>query len=199
MANTSKPMGFVPARHIHGGMFAVGNEYTVAASNTIVPGDLVTLSSESDADGVMKVAVATSGSVPLGVCLGVQPVSRTGLSGSGATTVDLNTPGAMVATAGERVIVCDDPQVIYEAEVTGALTSAMFGLNATISAGTYDTATGRSGHKVAISTTATTATLPVKLLSLARKVNNEIGESAKIYVKLNGAQLGDGTGTAGVA
>lgn len=200
MANTSKIMGLVPANDLGGGFFSTAQEYTVAASNTIVPGDLVRLGSKSDTDGVMEVVAYTTGSANvLGVCVGVQPVSRTGTSGSGSTTVDLNTPGAMVATAGDRILVNTDHHTIYEAEATGALTTAIFGLNAEISAAGYSTTTGRSGMSVDVTTAATTATLPVKILGLVRRPKNEIATAAKVLVQVNTSSLGGGTGTVGVA
>jgi hypothetical protein len=47
-------------------------------------------------------------------------------------------------------------------------------------------------------TAATTATLPIRLLGLARRANNAFGAYATWLVKINVHELGTGTGAAGV-
>ena len=90
--------------------------------------------------------------------------------------------------SNEAVIaVCDDPDVIFEVQADGTATAAMVGLNAVlIYTNTGDTLNGRSGAELSITTApATTVGFQLNILRLVNRVDNEMGEFAKLEVRIN--------------
>jgi len=83
--------------------------------------------------------------------------------------------------------------------VAAATITANVGLNGQFTTTAGSTVTGASGMQLDSSGLATTATLPLKIVGFPQRPDNIPGDTYFSYwVKLNGAQLGDGTGTAGV-
>ena len=115
---------------------------------------------------------------------------------------DLNVPIYRRASTDRYVYVVDDPNVLFEIkcdDVGSTLAAADIGLNASIVVGSGNTTTGASGVELDTSTKATTATLELKIMELARRVDNELGSAnQKVIVKINNHQFGSHTGTAGV-
>lgn len=100
---------------------------------------------------------------------------------------------AYAAAAGAEVHVYDHPEQEFEMQSDGAVPAdaADIGKNYNI--------TGASGaHEIDNTSAATTATLPLKLLRIVPRVDNEIGANVRCVVKINNHQLGSHTGTAGV-
>ena len=80
----------------------------------------------------------------------------------------------------------------------GSYTAADMSLNANFRATAGNTSTGASGFDVDISTKATTATLPLKLVGVPNRPDNVVGDSfLNVYVMINNHQL-KGTGVLGV-
>ena len=118
----------------------------------------------------------------------------------------LDTPQYRAASTACYILVCDAPDVIYEVEaVTGSNASYSFavadvGLNADASTVAGSTVTGTSAAALNMAGAAVTATLQFKIMGVVQRPDNEItGAATKVLVKINNAQLGAGTGTAGVA
>ena len=105
------------------------------------------------------------------------------------------------------MLVADAPDLVYEVEaVTGAnavytYLSADVGLNAGHSTVSGNTATGNSGAALDMSTKATTATLPWKIVGAVIRPDNIVisgtSQGVKLHVKANNATLGNGTGATG--
>ena len=82
----------------------------------------------------------------------------------------------------------DDPNIIFEVQEIGTgtfLTSAAIGLNCDLVAGVPATGVKYSGWQLDNSTEATTSTLNMKLLGLARRSDNAFGQYAKWLCLIN--------------
>lgn len=197
MANVSRINGFRPVQNLNGspwnGQFTV---YFIPSSDgtAVFNGDAVKLSGLASANGVRAVTKAAVGDAIVGHVVGFS-----------VNPLNLNTPQYRVANAnvvdgGMYVQVCDDPNTIYEAQISGTVAAADVGLNANFADAGGSTTTGLSGETLDGSTKATTATLTYKIMDFVQKVDNEVGNpNAKIRVKINNHQLAVGTGVAGIA
>lgn len=199
MANVSRVNGLHPVRYLSGAQYnGAVNLYFIPngnASNVFV-GDPVKADTTGDtaaaggkAMGIQSVVPAAAGDAILGVVQGfvVDPTN-------------LNTPQFRAASTGRYVLVSDDPNVLYEVQTSnGTLGVADVGLNANIAVAAGSTATGSSGVTLDVSTAATTATLPLKIIGFTQRVDNDnTSANSKVVVKINNDQFGAGTGTAGV-
>lgn len=181
MANVDTPFGLRPVRYASGAPYnGAANVYSTAAGDgtAIYVGDPVTLSGTgSTINGVLYADVdqAATGNICVGVVIAVLPETRDSLIYRAASTV-------------RRLLVCDDPNVLYEIqEVSGgtALTADDIGLNANFVVAAGSATTGQSGVELNNATEATTATLDLQIVGLAAREDNAIGEHAKWLVKMN--------------
>ena len=209
MANISKIRGFTPVKHTNGSPYnGQANIYAVPASDgtALFVGDPVKLLADANAQGVQQVTKATAGAAVLGVVVGIintklDPIAG-GMTGG---SISIDTPVYRPASTGQYVLVCDSPDVVYEVEAsTGANAAYSFavadvGLNADLTTVAGSTTTGTSGASLNMAGAANTATLQWKILGVVQRPDNEItGQYTKVLVKINNAQMGAGTGTAGV-
>lgn len=178
MANLDMAFGLKPVLP-KGGCVQTTEYYVPASDGTaLFIGDPVIIAGGADADGVSTVTRATAASAGriTGVVVGFRP----------STTVIAN--GYRLASTAEYALVCDDPEQVFEIQedaVGGALAAADVGLNADLVAGTGSTVTKKSGFELDTSTKATTATLQLRILGFAQRVDNEIGANAKVLVRIN--------------
>ena len=102
--------------------------------------------------------------------------------------------------AGEKVIVADDPNQLFEVQADESDVDAQtdIGLNYDILATAGNSTYKCSRMELDSSTQNTTATLPLKLLRIQPRIDNALGGQVKCVVKINNHQLGSHTGTAGV-
>lgn len=191
MANVSRINGFKPAKT---GLGAPWNgqltKYYVTAGDTtaIFVGDLVSLNGQSDANGIRAVTKTAVGGAAVGAVVQVE-----------YDMANLNTPQYRPASTAMYVYVADDPNTVYEAQISGASpTATMVGQNANHIDSGGSTITGVSGEQVDSTTVGTTATLTLKILDYVQSPENEVGQYAKVRVKINNHQLAGGTGTLGV-
>ncbi len=212
MANVSRINGFRPIKHATGAPYnGQSNIYAVLASDAtaLFVGDPVILDGSAHSNGVASVTKATATGTVLGVVVGIIPAKMDPVSGAmSAGSITLDTPQYRPASTFQYVLVCDAPDVIYEAEAaTGANASYTYlladvGLNVGSTTVAGSTTTGTSGSTLDMSTKATTATLPWKILGAAQRVDNETvsgtSTAVKLLVKINQATLGNGTGATGV-
>lgn len=206
MANVSKPSGLKPVGYLNGSPWnGQARIYYVPATNATAlhVGDPVTrLTADADTNGVPSVVIGAAGAAICGVIVGVLPTAASvSLVGS---TIDLTRRSLPVSTAG-YVLVADDPNILFEIEegITGsgagtALTAAAIGNNANFVVIAPTNTYQDSGTLLDNSTEAVTATLNLKLMSLAQREDNAFGARAKWIVKINNHQYGSSTGTAGV-
>jgi len=178
MANQESAYGLRPVGLVGGGVNSTGTtEYEIASDNTdaiFQYGIVVPL-----AGGVITFAGATSGGTTqaLGVLTGVhyhdsvkkKPTWLNYWPGSGSVSVDTNYP--------VKAFVADNPNQLFQVATDASITSRATALtavfaNATLgtSARTGSTDTGRSNSALSVSSIATTATLPLRVVGI---VNDE--------------------------
>lgn len=180
MANTSRINGFKPVRYKNGSpyMGTVTKYFIPATDGTAVfVGDLVKLAGSADTDGTCPtVAQAAATNAVLGPVVAFAP-----------NPDNLNLSGQYRAASTARYCyVADSPELIFEAEAsngTPAVTDV--GLNADFAVGTGSTTTGKSASYVDFGTEATTSTLPLKIVRVFPRVDNEVGASVKLEVSIN--------------
>jgi len=208
MANTSKIRGFIPVKHMTGAPFnGQCNIYAVLASDgtALFVGDPVKPDGNGHTNGIMSVTKATQGASVLGVVVGILPAKMDPVSGTmTAGSIPLDTPQYRPASTLQYVLVADAPDIVYEVEaVTGSNSAYSFavadiGLNADLATVAGSTTTGTSAAALDMSTKATTATLQFKVLGTVNRVDNDsTGNNTKVWVKINNAVMGGGTGATG--
>lgn len=181
MANINRPFGYRPLRHVTGAPFnGQVSLYTVPATEaaTMAVGDLVDLAGTTDANGVRVVARAVAGGPAIGAIVGFSP-DYTNLQNSG-----------FKPTLTQRyVLVADSPDIIFEAQASGAYVAADSGLNAntTVTAATSNFGAGLSNMQVDMSTKAATSTLLLRILGpvLRPDVDLADGTNMKLEVMIN--------------
>lgn len=208
MASVSRINGFRPVKHINGSPYNGQAELAFVPSSdstVIMVGDAVKLAGDARAaTGAPTVTRAGATDVPLGIVVGIA------FSGVGDVTnvppvSDLNTPVYRRASTDRYLLVCTDPTVVYETQYAGtsvaaATITANVGLNGQFVTTAGNTTTGASGMQLDSTGLAATATLPLKIVGFPNRPDNIPGDTYfSYYVKLNGATLGDGTGSTGVA
>jgi hypothetical protein len=195
MANQSTAYGLRPIGLVGSGANSTGvTQYEIASDNTnaiyqygiVVP----------TADGVIDYAGATNGGTTqaLGVLMGVEyhdsvqkkPVWLNYWPGSGSVSVDTNYP--------VKAFVADNPNQLFKVASDASLTDRATALatvfaNASLgtSARTGSTDTGSSNSALSVSSIATTATLPLRIVGIMDDVANSDYTAAGIplIVRLN--------------
>jgi len=195
MANQSTAYGLRPIGLVGSGANSTGvTQYEIASDNTnaiyqygiVVP----------TADGVIDFAGATNGGTTqaLGVLMGVEyqdsvqkkPVWLNYWPGSGSVSVDTNYP--------VKAFVADNPSQLFKVASDASLTNRATALatvfaNASLgtSARTGSTDTGSSNSALSVSSVATTATLPLRIVGIMDDEANSDYTAAGIplIVRLN--------------
>jgi len=178
------PYGLLPINLIGGQVFAGSTRQIPIAANSataIFYGDLVKLA----ANGTVEKDAGTSAATPVGVFLGCTYVDPTfGL------TFRQFYPGAL--TFSTTAYVLDDPDALFKVAVVSSGTTISFvtrtavGNNAVLVQNSGSTATGNS--RVAVSsTTATTATFPVRVIDVIPETSpvGSPGSFTEVVVKWN--------------
>jgi hypothetical protein len=199
MPNSNAPMGLIPRRYRNGSPFmGPARRYYVNASDAtaLFIGDPVVLSGTGDGRGTPGCTRATAATGPItGVVVGI--ANEPSLPASNAM-LEL---GYRPASQAGYVLVVDDPTVLYEIQedsVGGSLAATNIGQNAALIAGTGSTSTRQSGFMLDSSTAAVTATLPLRIVQLEQREDNEIGQYAKWLVALNTPTETGASGSTGI-
>lgn len=204
MANQNKPSGLTPLTYLNGADWdGRGNVYTIVAAdvNAFYPGDLVALNGTSSADGIPGITQATAAAPAVGVVLAV------GIN-KDSVYIDPNNLSrvfrpALAQAINYYALVCDDPNVIFEAqENAGTITAAQAARNVNIVYAAPATGVVVSGTMIASASQAVTAGLNLKLLGPVRRYNpdgtfNGVGANCKWRCLINNHQY-KGTGVLGV-
>jgi hypothetical protein len=202
MANAETSFGLRPVGLVGSGANSTGlTQYEIASNNTnaIYNGALVI----PLAAGVIDQAGDTAGgtTAALGVLVGVEyvdsvskkPVFINYWPGSGSVSVDTNHP--------VKALVADNPDQLFVVAADATLTdraTALAGVFANASLGTSartgSTDTGKSNSQLSVSSIATTATLPLRIVGLVDDdANNDYGSAgAHLLVRIN-AHFNSGT------
>lgn len=200
MANANTPMGLSPKEYLDGSSWnGATHLYCIlqADGSAYAIGDPVTLGGSGDDNGIPNVVLATAGT---GNAITGVVVSAGGLKNGGfmADPTNLNTTVIPATkTKNYYVMVCDDPNVLFEVQedsVGNNLAKTDLGNNFNLVSGTNSGY--MSGWMLDSSTAATTATLQLKLVRLAQRSDNAIGQYGKWLVKINNHSYG--AGVAGV-
>jgi hypothetical protein len=190
----SAPYGFQPVNRIGGNPYAGSTRLVPIASSggatsaAMFDGDLVELTSAGTCQ------VASSGSaVPqaLGVCVGVQYVNSMG-----------QTVQAQYAPAGSTnavAYVVDDPTVLFKVAVVssgttmGSLGRTAVGQNTSVVLNSGNATTGDSAQAID-DTTATTNTLPIRIVDVVPETATAADTYVEMIVKINTHTYNNTTG-----
>lgn len=206
MASVSRIAGFRPVKTITGAAWnGQANLYFVPSSDStvIMVGDAVKLGGDARAaTGVPTVTRAGATDVAVGIVVGIL-FSGVDDANNMPPVTDLNTPVYRRASTDRYLLVCDDPNVVYEVQYAGtsvaaATITANVGLNGQFTTTAGSTTSGSSGMQLDSSGLATTATLPLKIVGFPARPDNIPGDTYfSYYVKLNQVVNGTGTGATG--
>lgn len=197
MPNADRPTGLTPVKHISGAPYnGQANLYAILAADTngFAIGDpVVTAAGGGDSKGNPAVTLAAATGALRGVIVGIFDTYP---------GVKIDNPNSIVRPAAAQsknwyCLVVDDPDVLFEVqEVSGGtpLAVADIGLNDNLVVGTNNGYV--SGWELDNASELSTATLQVKIMGLAQRADNAVGEHAKWIVKINNHELA--AGTAGV-
>jgi hypothetical protein len=193
MPNVSRAVGLRPVKHINGSAWNGQTEIfaLLAADATVVGvGDVVNWGGTADANGVASITRATSDAgLPVGVVVGFIPDYN-----------NLNLPSQYRAASTARyAFVCVDPTVVYEVQAGAATAITAVGMNMGLNYTAVNTSTGLSAMTALGGAGATTATLPLKVLGVVQRPDQDMADSSnwKLLVTLNSNNLAGNT--AGVA
>jgi hypothetical protein len=188
MANYDAPFGLRPSRTSISSQQQ--NRYRIASgyATAIFQGDLVAMVTGG---GIERVAAGGSGLI-LGVFNGCNYTDPT----TGKPTWSNYYPGS-VAAADIIADVIDDPNATFEVQANAAFPVADLAGNFDIvdNSPVGDTTSGGSRMELAVSTGATTATLPLKAIDISQDPENSDVSSANtnVIVKINNHLFSGGT------
>jgi hypothetical protein len=183
----SAPYGLKPINLIGGQVFSGATRLMEIASGyatNIFYGDLV----KRVSDGTIEKDTGTATATPCGVFLGV---SFTNAS-TGQVQQQQYYPASTAIKTGTQIlaVVADDPDTLFQVAVVSATTVitgvgiAAIGKNSTLVQNAGSTTTGDS--KVAITaTTATTNTLPIRIIDVVRDTATAADNFPEVIVKIN--------------
>jgi len=194
MANVSKICGFKPVKHLNGSPYnGQANIYEIVANDGTLTniGDLVKADSGTGTTNYPTcVRHGTTGEVTSGLALGVVVgiVIMDGTSGANQSFPNLDVPIKRTASTKTLVLVADDPTLIFEVEdgATTPTTKTLIGNNCGFMATAGSTVTGASGMTTGTTTPTTTNSLPLKIMGIVNRPDNEAGAAyQKLLVMIN--------------
>jgi len=191
MANTNRPNGFIPVGTLSGSPWQAHlRQYDLDASHSaIATGDLVKMT----ADGYLDLYTAGSTQF-IGVVVGIlnhaadTVLGKQGdhfLSNDRPTLSGVNSKSIPANTVG-TVLVCVAPDVLLEAQEDGLvdpLELADVGQNVEIIGGGPDATTGVSNMMIDSTSHAITNTLPLRLVGLVQRPDNEYITGGQAYTR----------------
>ena len=192
MANANRPSGLSPVQYQDGSPWnGQARLYSIDASyaTALAIGDPVVMGGGADANGVANITIATAGTG--------NPVLGTivGLGKFEGGVFNPNNLDQIIRPAADPAVwyamVADGEGIIYEIQDIGTgtpLAATDVGINVNLSAGSGNNGFV-SGWVLDNSSKAVTATFQCRLMGLARRQDNVIGQYAKWLVKLNTYQL----------
>lgn len=191
MANNDTPFGFKPVKHLNGSPWnGKANVYYIPSTDNVATfvGDAVKGAGAADATGKYPtVTQATAGAAVLGVVIGFGDNPYT------MTHPDNPNRSYRPASTAMYAFVVDDPQVIFEVQEdsdANSITAAMVGLSTNFVVGSGSTVTGKSAMELDSSDTATDTSGNCRILRLANRDDNELGNYAKWEVLLAEHEFG---------
>ena len=183
----SAPYGLKPVNLIGGQVFAGSTRLMQIASGyatNIFYGDLV----KRISDGTIEKDTGTATATPCGIFLGVQFTNGS----TGQVQQQQFYPASQAIKSGTQIfaVVADDPDTLFQVAVvsgttviTGVGISAI-GNNATLVQNAGSTITGNSAVAI-LDTTATTNTLPIRIIDVVRDTATAADNFPEVIVKIN--------------
>jgi hypothetical protein len=181
------PYGLKPVNLIGGQVFAGSTRLMQIASGyatNIFYGDLV----KRISDGTIEKDTGTTTATPVGIFLGVQFTNGS----TGQVQQQQFYPASQSIKSGTQIfaVVADDPDTLFQVAVVSGTTTisgvgiTAIGNNATLVQNAGSTTTGNS--KVAIlDSTATTNTLPIRIIDVVRDTATAADNFPEVIVKIN--------------
>ena len=187
MANVDKPSGFRPVATLSGAAYNGQMRKYVSEANLFM-GDLVT--ADGTGSGMYPTcARGTAADALIGAVVGWE--------------ADPDGLGNLYCSSGTVVYIADDPSLIFEAQGESNIPIAEIGLNADFVVAAGSTVTGLSNMEIdggGTTAPATTATLPLRLLQLSDKEDQDHTlTNNRVLVTINNHKYKGHTGTVGVA
>lgn len=190
MANSDRPNGFRPVKHLSGAPYNGQFNRYYAAENLFM-GDLVEKDATSVANGsgaYPGCARAEADDIPVGSVVGweIDPAAPDRLYHASSTTL--------------AVFIADAPDLIFEAQTNDAgLAATDVGQNCDFVVAAGSTTTGLSNMEIDGTTEATTADEPLKIMGLVDRPDNDIASAnMRVLVMLNQHAYRSDAGTAGI-
>ena len=183
----SAPYGLRPVNLIGGQVFAGSTRMMEIASGyatNIFYGDLV----KRVSDGTIEKDTGTTTATPCGVFLGVSFTN----SSTGQVQQQQFYPASQAIKSGTKIfaVVADDPDTLFQvAVVSGTTTISGVGITAIGNNGTLvqnagSTTTGNSAVAL-LDSTATTNTLPIRIIDVVRETETTADNFPEVIVKIN--------------
>ena len=181
------PYGLKPVNLIGGQVFAGATRLMEIASGyatSIFYGDLV----KRISDGTIEKDTGTTTATPCGVFLGVSFTN----SSTGQVQQQQFYPASQAIKSGTKIfaVVADDPDTLFQvAVVSGTTTISGVGITAIGNNGTLvqnagSTTTGNSAVAL-LDSTATTNTLPIRIIDVVRETETTADNFPEVIVKIN--------------
>ena len=183
----SAPYGLKPVNLIGGQVFAGSTRLMQIASGyatNIFYGDLV----QRVAGGTIEKDVGTTTATPCGIFLGVQFTN----SSTGQVQQQQFYPASQAIKSGTQIfaVVADDPDTLFQVAVVSSGTTisgvgiTAIGNNATLVQNAGSTTSGNSAVAI-LDSTATTNTLPIRIIDVVRDTATAADNFPEVIVKIN--------------
>ena len=183
----SAPYGLKPVNLIGGQVFAGATRLMEIASGyatNIFYGDLV----KRVSDGTIEKDTGTTTATPCGVFLGVQFTNGS----TGQVQQQQFYPASQSIKSGTQIfaVVADDPDTLFQVAVVSGTTTisgvgiSAIGNNATLVQNAGSTTSGNSAVAI-LDSTATTNTLPIRIIDVVRDTATAADNFPEVIVKIN--------------
>jgi hypothetical protein len=183
----SAPYGLKPVNLIGGQVFAGSTRLMQIASGyatNIFYGDLV----KRVSDGTIEKDTGTTTATPVGIFLGVSFTN----SSTGQVQQQQFYPASQAIKSGTQIfaVVADDPDTLFQVAVVSGTTVisgvgiSAIGNNATLVQNAGSTTSGNSAVAI-LDSTATTNTLPIRIIDVVRDTATAADNFPEVIVKIN--------------
>ena len=183
----SAPYGLKPVNLIGGQVFAGSTRLMQIASGyatNIFYGDLV----KRVSDGTIEKDTGTTTATPVGIFLGVSFTN----SSTGQVQQQQFYPASQAIKSGTQIfaVVADDPDTLFQVAVVSSGTTisgvgiTAIGNNATLVQNAGSTTSGNSAVAI-LDSTATTNTLPIRIIDVVRDTATAADNFPEVIVKIN--------------
>tara|TARA_R100000789_G_scaffold406_1_gene1790 strand:+ start:860 stop:1438 length:579 start_codon:yes stop_codon:yes gene_type:complete len=189
MPSSATPYGAMPQAGLScNGSFTGKVRHIKIASaydTAIFYGDFVKLV----AAGTVEKDEGTTSMTPVGIFVGCK------YTDPNSKNLTFNQQWVADTTASDAVAyVMDDPNILFQMQCDGTAAQTVLGSNCAVTQTAGSTSIGTSKNTVDISTTATTNTLPLRIIDFIDGPNSAVGDSyTDVIVKFNVGHLYDNT------